>query len=347
MLRIGRTSAYDLARRFLATDGATGLPVVRLGRQLRVPRFQLERLAGGPITWPPTIDAAPVDVSPSLAVPAGPMGDASRGSRRCPSPAEANDVFSPSSSSLQGVRDRRVHGSGREYLVTVRVTTLKGPSAGAYYVEQLPAYYLDAGEPRGVWLGQGADMLGLSGEVEDEAFLAVMAGSDPRRPDRDLGRSYDDRSVRGFDVTCSAPKSVSVLWALGDDPVRAHVVAAHDAAVAAVAGWMEAHAHIRYRIGGEVDAEGVIAVAFRQHTSRTVDPQLHTHQNGRSAVDHAVSLRSIDDLAREAQEATDVLSGLTVRVVRRHQATIASAFSCEAESQPGLCRMFGGWIVRG
>ena len=44
--------------------------------------------------------------------------------------------------------------------MTVRVTTLKGPLAGAYYVEQLPAYYLDAGEPRGVWLGQGADLLG-------------------------------------------------------------------------------------------------------------------------------------------------------------------------------------------
>ena len=73
MLRIGRTSAYDLARRFLATDGATGLPVVRLGRQLRVPRFQLERLAGGPISWPPTTDAAPVDVSAPMALPAGPM----------------------------------------------------------------------------------------------------------------------------------------------------------------------------------------------------------------------------------------------------------------------------------
>ncbi len=152
-----------------------------------------------------------------------------------------------------------MHGLGRECLVTARVTTLKGPSAGAYYLEQLPAYYLDAGEPRGVWFGEGAGMLGLSGEVDDEAFLAVMAGRDPRRPDRDLGRGYDDASVRGFDVTCSAPKSVSVLWALGDDLVRAHVVAAHDAAVAAVAGWIEAHAHTRFRIGGEVavvDAEG-------------------------------------------------------------------------------------------
>ena len=44
LLRVGRTVAYQLARRYLATDGREGLPVVRLGRQLRVPRHALERL---------------------------------------------------------------------------------------------------------------------------------------------------------------------------------------------------------------------------------------------------------------------------------------------------------------
>jgi hypothetical protein len=70
VMRIGRISAYDLARQFLATNGATGLPVVRVGRQLRVPRAQLERLAGGPITWPPTTDTAAADVAPLAPVPA-------------------------------------------------------------------------------------------------------------------------------------------------------------------------------------------------------------------------------------------------------------------------------------
>ena len=164
--------------------------------------------------------------------------------------------------------------------MTVRVTTLKGPLAGVYYVEQLPSYYLQAGEPRGVWLGHGAGMLGLGDEVDDDAFLALMAGMDPRRPEHHLGRRYDDTSVRGFDVTCSAPKSVSVLWALGDEDVRREVLAAHDAAVAAMVEWVEAHAHTRFRIAGEVavvDADGIVAAAFRQHTSRTADPQLHTH----------------------------------------------------------------------
>ena len=69
-----------------------------------------------------------------------------------------------------------MHERRREWAVTVRVTTLKRPLAGVYYVEQLPSYDLHAGEPRGVWTGKGAGLLGLAGEVDDEAILALMAG---------------------------------------------------------------------------------------------------------------------------------------------------------------------------
>ena len=44
LLRIGRTSAYALAREWRETGGRKGLPVVELGRQLRVPRAALEEL---------------------------------------------------------------------------------------------------------------------------------------------------------------------------------------------------------------------------------------------------------------------------------------------------------------
>jgi conjugative relaxase-like TrwC/TraI family protein len=165
-------------------------------------------------------------------------------------------------------------------VVTVRVTTLRGPGAGSYYVERLPNYYLDSGEPAGVWFGHGAATLGMVDELSDESFLAVIAGMNPNPPDHTLGGLYGENSVRGFDVTCSAPKSVSVLFAVGDGDTRGHVVAAHDAAVSAVAGWIESHAHTRYRINGDiavVDANGIVAATFRQHTSRALDPQLHTH----------------------------------------------------------------------
>jgi conjugative relaxase-like TrwC/TraI family protein len=165
-------------------------------------------------------------------------------------------------------------------VVTVRVTTLRGPDAGAYYVEHLRNYYLVEGEPTGVWFGNGATALGLDAEFVPAGFIAVMAGAHPDDPDRALGGVYTEKSVRGFDVTCSAPKSVSALFGLGAEYVRSEVTGAHDAAVTALAGWIEAHAHTRYRVAGEVcvlDAEGIIGAQFRQHTSRALDPQVHTH----------------------------------------------------------------------
>ncbi len=163
--------------------------------------------------------------------------------------------------------------------MTVRVTTLKGAAAGRYYTEQLPSYYLDAGEPPGRWYGNGAALLGLDGPVDDGAFLAVMAGEHPATGRR-LGRRYGDDSVRGFDATFSAPKSVSVLFAIGDEQTRRAVVDAHDRAVDAVLSWVESRAHTRMRQRGHVvcvDTEGIIVGVFRQHTSRKLDPQLHTH----------------------------------------------------------------------
>lgn len=52
VLRVGRSTAYREANAFEASGGATGIPVVRYGKQFRVPRCRLEEQLGGPITWP-------------------------------------------------------------------------------------------------------------------------------------------------------------------------------------------------------------------------------------------------------------------------------------------------------
>ncbi len=86
--------------------------------------------------------------------------------------------------------------------------------------------------------------------------------------------------VPGFDLTFSAPKSVSVLFGVGDDRMRGAIQRAHDRAVADAFGYVERHAAVTRRGAGGVHAvpgRGLIAAAFRHRTSRAGDPQLHTH----------------------------------------------------------------------
>jgi hypothetical protein len=52
VLRLSRGKAYELANEYLNTQGASGIPVLRLCRVMRVPRAALEEMIGAPITWP-------------------------------------------------------------------------------------------------------------------------------------------------------------------------------------------------------------------------------------------------------------------------------------------------------
>ena len=90
-----------------------------------------------------------------------------------------------------------------------------------------------------------------------------------------------ERSVKAFDLTFSAPKSVSLLWALGSEPVADTVMTAHRDAVAAALGFLEEHAATaRMQIDGvrrHVATHGWVVAGFVHRTSREGDPQLHTH----------------------------------------------------------------------
>ena len=83
VLRIGRTSAYRQARKFLATNGAEGLCADRFGKQIRIPRCGLEQRLGGPITWPIFTDETPVA---SPVAPIQPAPSTKRATRRATRP---------------------------------------------------------------------------------------------------------------------------------------------------------------------------------------------------------------------------------------------------------------------
>ncbi len=160
------------------------------------------------------------------------------------------------------------------------VDPLGRDGAAGYYLEVVVGgvedYYLAAGEAPGRWIGPAAAELGLQGEVRPEDLEAVLAGKDPRT--RTRMATWLTRP--GYDLTLSAPKSVSLLWALGGAGVADTVRQAHDEAVHAAITHLDTEAclvrrgregRIRFR------GSGLIAAGFRHRTSREADPQLHTH----------------------------------------------------------------------
>jgi conjugative relaxase-like TrwC/TraI family protein len=140
-------------------------------------------------------------------------------------------------------------------------------------------YYLGPGEATGRWLGGGADLLGLSGTVHADGLRAVLDGRTPLTSRSLLWFRRRDR-LPGFDLTFSAPKGVSLLFALADRRTSLLVREAHDRAVAAAVGYLEREAGEVRRGRDGVDrlpGGGFVAAAFRHRTSRAGDPQLHTH----------------------------------------------------------------------
>jgi conjugative relaxase-like TrwC/TraI family protein len=143
-------------------------------------------------------------------------------------------------------------------------------------------YYLGAGEQPGVWVGRGLSELGLEdgGEVSEQQLEAVFARGLHPGTDKALGRSWRADAVTGYDLTFSAPKSVSVLWALGGATAQTHVAQAHRAAVLAALAYLDAHAALSRRGTDGVEqirTGGFAAALFDHRTSRAGAPQLHTH----------------------------------------------------------------------
>jgi conjugative relaxase-like TrwC/TraI family protein len=152
-----------------------------------------------------------------------------------------------------------------------------------YYERQVAQgrddYYAGRGESPGRWTGRAGEILGLTGKVDEDGFVALMEGRHPGSGER-LKRLGGRSRVAAFDLTFSAPKSVSVLFAIGDPNLGRALVEAHEAAVAAAVGYLEREAcRVRRGRGGvrREAGEGFVAAAYRHRMSRAEDPQLHTH----------------------------------------------------------------------
>ncbi|WP_225871732.1 MobF family relaxase, partial [Qipengyuania atrilutea] len=169
--------------------------------------------------------------------------------------------------------------------------------ASSYY--EADDYYSEGGEAPSAWEGEGAKALGLTGEVDRAVFRKGLEGELPNGEVLGTMRDGERQHRPGWDMTFSAPKSVSIMAEVAGDR---RLVAAHDKAVRTALGYIERHgAATRIRSGGEVRTveTGKLAIAtFRHNTSRAQDPQLHTHSVILNATqDKSGAWRSVESLS--------------------------------------------------
>ena len=148
-----------------------------------------------------------------------------------------------------------------------------------YYLELAREdYFLDGGEPPGQWCGRGAKALGLTGLVTPAQLKGLIAGFGPDGLPliQNAGKANHQA---GWDLTCSDPKVVSVLWCAACDQTRYDIQGAHFEAVKAMVRSLERNVAFtrRGKRGSATERVGLVAAAFEHGTSRALDPQLHTH----------------------------------------------------------------------
>ena len=167
-------------------------------------------------------------------------------------------------------------------MITIKAQS--SPSnATRYFSEHLSHddYYSAKDQTTGHWYGRSCEMLGVESEsvVEKKQFVALCQGLRPDDQTKLTQRQSANRRCL-YDLTVSAPKSVSIMALVAGDN---RLIAAHEKAVAVALDAAQELARVRVRKGAAVDTRqnratgNIIAARFQHQESRALDPQLHTH----------------------------------------------------------------------
>ncbi|MHB1571604.1 MAG: MobF family relaxase, partial [Solirubrobacteraceae bacterium] len=198
-------------------------------------------------------------------------------------------------------------------LTVAKVTS--GQAAGyAIYLQsrtqapELGDYYLRDGErveAPGRWI-TGAQLVGCDPQaaVSGDQLRALMAVQHPETGLALRRAGGNGQAVSALDLTFSAPKSVSAVWALASPELRSAIESAHETAVDRALGYtIEQVPLVRRRIDRQqvdhVHAADLVATSWRHTTARAVagrapDPQLHSHVLLHAAVRGDGDLVAID-----------------------------------------------------
>jgi conjugative relaxase-like TrwC/TraI family protein len=168
------------------------------------------------------------------------------------------------------------------------VATWNPAAASGYYMRQSD-YYVGGEEPAGVWYAPGRDFGLTDGATVDQGeferlFLGYVAAGISLLSK--AGRRLD--RTPAFDVTLSAPRSVSLAGAFADPETRRRIEEAQANAACATLDLLEREATFarRGRNGAVIEHVSLTAACFQHGESRPAthadgrvfaDPNLHTH----------------------------------------------------------------------
>ncbi|MDP9388980.1 MAG: relaxase domain-containing protein, partial [Actinomycetota bacterium] len=137
------------------------------------------------------------------------------------------------------------------------------------------------------WPGADKDFL-LADKDSESGEWRVRRGE----VERYMAERVVPETVMGYDIVCAAPKSVSLLWAVGDKRVRADIAAAFDAAVDATIAYLESHGCYGMVDGRNQPGDGLAVVSYVHDVSRANEAHLHVHNLVPNAV--RVVVRDVD-----------------------------------------------------
>lgn len=153
-----------------------------------------------------------------------------------------------------------------------------------YYADLGEDYYVDGGEPPGVWWGEGAEELGLSGVVQAEAFRNVLQGRSADGDKKLVQNAGSPKRRAAFDLTFSVPKSVSIARAIADKEQARQIDMACDAVSRKAFETVQQLCGLSRRgsAGSREERGKLVAAVFRHETARGLednvpDPNLHYH----------------------------------------------------------------------
>ena len=132
--------------------------------------------------------------------------------------------------------------------------------------------------PPPFWACQGAAMLGLDDIAQAEQVERLAHGLHPTTG-APLVRGAGSAHVKGLDMTFSAPKDFSAIFAGGDSATQDILIGCLQESAKTALAYAESAAVTRHGHGGRIKqiAEAAIASCYTHFASRALDPQLHIH----------------------------------------------------------------------